>query len=349
MDKETPTTNGNVAPGISIRNGPVDKMEVDDPPKVTNGVTNGKRKSRGSIQKAYKEATSSDDDDVPISKKRKTAKVVESSDAADSSDAPLAKKAPTKKPPKVTAAQLGESDDSDMPLTKKLVKEKAAIEKKAEATAKAIRADESKSKKKRKSTKEESDSDDDIPLVKKKAPAAKATNGKATNGKATNGVKKEPESAKKAKSKVKESATPVKKGKGKAKSEDDEEAEAEEEEEYRWWEDASKDDSSIKWTTLEHNGVVFPPPYEPLPKNVKLIYDGTPVTLPPEAEEMAGFYGGMLNSTVNVENPTFNKNFFSDFKAKLEETGNATDKDGNKIKIKTFEKCDFTKIFEWFD
>jgi DNA topoisomerase I len=65
MDKEIPS-NGHLGPGISIRNGPVGEMDVDAREPATNGVSNGKRKSRGSIRKAYKEATSSDEDDVPL-------------------------------------------------------------------------------------------------------------------------------------------------------------------------------------------------------------------------------------------------------------------------------------------
>lgn len=60
------------------------------------------------------------------------------------------------------------------------------------------------------------------------------------------------------------------------------------EEDYKWWEEQDKDDT-IKWTTLEHNGVLFPPPYEALPSHVKLYYEGNPVDLPLEAEEVAGF------------------------------------------------------------
>lgn len=82
---------------------------------------------------------------------------------------------------------------------------------------------------------------------------------------------------------------------------------------------------------------------------MKLLYDGIPVSLHPEAEEIAGFYGGMLNSTHNVENPTFNKNFFEDFVAVLDKTGHGKDKDGKTVKIKKFEKCDFKPIFEHFD
>jgi DNA topoisomerase-1 len=57
----------------------------------------------------------------------------------------------------------------------------------------------------------------------------------------------------------------------------------------------------------------------------------------------------MLNSTHNVENPTFQKNFFADFKEMLDKTGHATDRDGTRVKISKFEKCDFKPIFEHVD
>ncbi|RRT77942.1 hypothetical protein B296_00021060 [Ensete ventricosum] len=40
-----------------------------------------------------------------------------------------------------------------------------------------------------------------------------------------------------------------------------------------------------KWTTLEHNGVIFPPPYKP--HGVKMLYNGQPVVLTPEQEEVS--------------------------------------------------------------
>jgi DNA topoisomerase-1 len=59
MDKQLPA-NGHVEPGISIRMGPVDDMDV--------GMVNGKRKSRGSIATtSYKERSGSEDeDDKPL-------------------------------------------------------------------------------------------------------------------------------------------------------------------------------------------------------------------------------------------------------------------------------------------
>jgi len=43
-----------------------------------------------------------------------------------------------------------------------------------------------------------------------------------------------------------------------------------------WW--------RIEWTMLEHNGVIFPPPYKP--HGVKMLYNGQPVDLTPEQEEV---------------------------------------------------------------
>lgn len=225
----------------------------------------------------------------------------------------------------------------------------------------------------KKAKKEDSDSEDEKPKAKRKS------NGVTSAKKAkTNGVKKEEVSvlenlinssafrrlwknilltaiksdsdvplakASKINGKVKAEDSSPKKGKAKAKKDDSEEAE----EVYRWWDAPKKEDDSIKWDTLQHNGVVFPPEYEPLPKNVKLLYDGTPLTLSIEAEEIAGFFGAMLNSTHNVENPTFQKNFFADFTEEVKKTGGAKDKDGNKVAIKEFSKLDFKPIFNYYD
>lgn len=249
--------------------------------------------------------------------------------------------------PKASAEQIGEDSDSDVPLTTKLVKKKESIERAAAKEAKAIRTKEKAAPKRK--TKVESDSDDDIPLAKKKAPAKKANGVKKEESDSDAPLSKRP-TAKKAQAKPAVGA--AKKGKAKVKSEAEEQQDEDadqEEDEYRWWEDTAKGDGTKKWDTLEHNGVIFPPEYEPLPKHVKLVYDGVPVSLHPEAEEIAGFYGSMLNSTHNVENPTFNKNFFEDFVAVLDKTGHGKDKDGKTVKIKKFEKCDFKPIFEHFD
>ena len=348
MDKQEPSTNGHVEPGISMAMGPFREMDIDKP--TTNGTSNSKRKASLPNGKSYEDESDSEDDDVPLQKRRKTKVASDSED----DDVPLVQK--TKKPPKATAHQIGEESDDDVPLGLKLQKEKAKIEKKAEKEAKALRKEEKTAQARRKAKQAESDDEDDVPLAKKQKPVVKKqANGTASAKK----VKKEesdddvPLSKKAPAKKVKKEAplTPAK-GKAKVKEEDktaeDEEAE-DEEEEYKWWEDPTKGDGTIKWTTLEHNGVVFPPEYEPLPKHVKMLYDGVPVTMHPDAEEIAYNFGSMLNSTHNVENPTFRKNFFGDFKEMLDRTGYAKDKDGNRVKITKFDKCDFQPIFNYVD
>ena len=309
---------------------------------------------------------------MQVKKRRTKSQIVES----DSDDAPLVKttgngKVPiAKKPPGLKETSFGDSEsDSDVPLDKKLREQKAKIEKRAEKESKALKAQEKKKSEqkttpvKSKKRPKEEDSDDE-PLVRKK----QQSNGvNASAKKQTKPVKRESDddlplaSKSSAKKSVKKeaSATPLKKDSkkdvkkeakksAKAKTAEDEEAE-EEEDEYHWWEAPDQGDGTIKWTTLEHNGVVFPPPYEPLPKNVKMKYDGVSVNLAPDAEEVAGFFGSMLNSAHNVENPTFQKNFFNDFKEVLKQTGGAADKHGNKVAIKEFAKCDFAPIFEYYN
>ena len=62
MDKANPIP-ANAAPGISIRNGPMDEMDVDGP--ELNGHTSTKRKARTSLTngKSYKEASDEDNED----------------------------------------------------------------------------------------------------------------------------------------------------------------------------------------------------------------------------------------------------------------------------------------------
>ena len=271
-----------------------------------------------------------------------------------------------KKPPKISSAALGEDDDSDTPLGAKLAKQKAVIEKRAEKEAKELRNEEKGSMTKSQKRPEKGIDEGDDQAVKKKQ-KKQQPNGSSPvasrKKRLSNNVKKEESdddvkparktpSKKQAESATKVSSTSAKKGKGKTmkleETEQDREAQ-EEEEEYNWWDDPTKGDGTTKWTTLEHAGVVFPPPYEPLPKNVQMRYDGKPVSMAIEAEEVASFFGTMLNSTLNVENPTFQKNFFQDFQDILDSTGGASDKKGDKVEIKEFSKCDFKLIFDYYE
>ena len=279
----------------------------------------------------------------------------------DSDDEPIARKSRGKLPPSYKETDIIMSSDEEEPLGEKLAKKKAAIEKQAAKEAKIIRANEAKKKStpKKSAKKEDSDSDDDLPLAR---PAKRKSTGSA---KKTNGVKKAESDSDVPIAKKAKKSTPAVKGKpsktdlkkeikketkkaGKAAKDQSEAPEDEQEEEYEWWNAPKKEDDSIKWTTLDHNGVLFPPPYVPLPSNVKLHYDGKAVNLPVDAEEVAWFFGSMLHSTHNTENEVFQKNFFTDFKDTLKASGPATDRHGNKIDIKDFAKMDFTSMHNYF-
>tara|TARA_B110000977_G_scaffold192530_1_gene266180 strand:- start:1420 stop:3342 length:1923 start_codon:yes stop_codon:yes gene_type:complete len=88
------------------------------------------------------------------------------------------------------------------------------------------------------------------------------------------------------------------------------------------------------WKTLEHNGVVFPPPYEP--HCVPLMYDGVDVKLLPHEEEVASFFA-VMKDTDYAQKEVFVKNFFDGFKKVL--------RSGPNKHITSFQKCDFTKMY----
>ena len=216
-------------------------------------------------------------------------------------------KAPSSKKPKLKKA-ASDSDD-DIPLAAKskpkpsprVRKSTTPVVKKTSVKPESLDSDDdiplARAKSKPvKRTKPESDSDEDIPLASK---------SKKPKFKQESSVKQEPNAVKKSsvKKRVKEEDLDVKP--------------EEEDEEYRWWE-AGQNDGTVKWTTLEHNGVLFPPPYEPLPKHVKMKYDGKEVSLPPEAEEVAGFFASLIE-TDHGKNPVFQQNFFNDWLQVLKE------------------------------
>ena len=66
----------------------------------------------------------------------------------------------------------------------------------------------------------------------------------------------------------------------------------------------------LKWKELRHNGVAFPPTYEP--KGLQIIIGGETVRLSPDAEEMA-YAWGKKRTTPYVQDPVFQTNFLSDF------------------------------------
>nr|CAG4651642.1 EOG090X0296 [Triops cancriformis] len=153
--------------------------------------------------------------------------------------------------------------------------------------------------------KREPDSDDDVPLAAKKS---KKTSDKADNAKGGTGTKR-----------------------GKVKKE-------EEEETWRWWEEEKHADG-VKWKTLVHKGPVFAPDYVPLPKNVKFYYNGKHMQLSEETEEVATFYGKMLDHDYTTKE-VFNTNFFKDWRKTMTSA--------ERELITDLRKCDFTEMHKYF-
>ncbi|KAH6964228.1 hypothetical protein DER45DRAFT_583205 [Fusarium avenaceum] len=337
MDQPVPEEAAKMA-GLSVRNGPlVDTMDVDEP--STNGFS--KRKSRNSITKVNYKDNESSDDGAPLAKRQKqTSRVVES----DSDDQPIAKARGKKLPPSYKETAIPESSgDDDEPLSIKLAQKKAAFEKSAEKQAKAIRAKErAKKPVPKKAVKEESD--DDVPLARSTA-TKRQSNGTAAKRK-SNGVKKEESDSD---APISKKAKPAASARKAVQAESRKASESDDEEESAWWNAPKKENDDIKWKTLEHNGVLFPPEYEPLPKHVKMLYDGQPVNLSIEVEEVATFWVAMMTSgsTHHLDNPVFRKNFFTDFKEYCDKYG-VTDPQGKKVTIKSLDKCDFSKMCDYW-
>jgi DNA topoisomerase-1 len=125
----------------------------------------------------------------------------------------------------------------------------------------------------------------------------------------------------------------------------------------RWWEKADRQKSGRKWKTLRHNGVLFPEPYEPLPKQARIKFRGKSVKLDATntnnkfnitAEEAAMFFAMKLeqdrrlkekraDSHGAMEDATFKKNFWKDWKVIL----------GKGHKITSLTEVDFGPMIEF--
>ncbi|CAH1270849.1 TOP1 [Branchiostoma lanceolatum] len=195
--------------------------------------------------------------------------------------------------------------DDDVPLAMRAQGEKRAHESDSDDEPLAARAEKKKIKKEKPSAeavarkrKAESDDDDDKPIAK---PKPKKKKGKE------------------------EKAAPEK-GKKKAKKE--------EVEVWKWWEEGPREEG-VKWRTLEHKGPVFAPAYEPLPDDVQFLYDGKVMKLSEEAEEVAGFFGRMLDHDYSTKD-VFRKNFFHDWRKVMTP-------EERKV-ITNLDKCDFRQM-----
>jgi len=107
---------------------------------------------------------------------------------------------------------------------------------------------------------------------------------------------------------------------------------------WKWWEEEPHPDG-IKWKQLSHPGPFFPEAYEPLPSSIKFYYDGEVMGLSEETEEVATFYGRMIDHDY-CQKAMFNDNFFQDWQKVMTAEERA--------KIKDLKKCNFKEIDAYF-
>ena len=109
---------------------------------------------------------------------------------------------------------------------------------------------------------------------------------------------------------------------------------------WKWWEQEENPlPDGHNWKFMEHQGPIFAPPYEPLPSHINLKYDGAPVDLSEEAEEVMTFYAKMLDHDY-TQKEKFNKNFMEDWRSVMTHD--------EKCLIKKLSKCDFNQVAEYF-
>ncbi|CAO3612677.1 unnamed protein product [Mucor hiemalis] len=217
---------------------------------------------------------SDSEDDIPLIKRQPQKRVYEKPLTQRGSNNSSPRQPVRKSPPKNAANDSdSSSSEDDIPLAQRNLPPKPTIKH------------------------ESSDSEDDVPLAQKQN--------------APKPVKAEPmdvDSLSRKRALTPSNSTPVKREKKVKKELDDPDL-------YKWWEEEQlpqemDTDDSIKWTQLQHNGVLFPPAY--VPHGVRMNYNGKPVTLSPEAEEVASFFAALLE-TDHGANPVFQKNFFNNW------------------------------------
>ncbi|KAL1529831.1 hypothetical protein AB1Y20_000763 [Prymnesium parvum] len=261
---------------------------------------------------------SSSDDDTPLAMK-KTSEALKRKDSPVKSSSPAAKK--IKPEPRASQAE-----------TKGKVKEETKVKVGANAKPSTEPKVESKPKKEQKAKKsavpsdsdedeEEDDDDDDDSDGSYNEKPSKKSSGKA---KATS------KPAPKAMAKQKRD------GEQHGSNGNDHAAQHGSSSNAAWWEDDEVQwkRGEKKWTTLEHNGVLFPPLYEPHGKTFK--YAREKVELTPAQEEVATMFAAMI-STDYAKKEVFRRNFMESWKPLLKTTGLHK-------KITDLSKCDFSAI-----
>ena len=104
----------------------------------------------------------------------------------------------------------------------------------------------------------------------------------------------------------------------------------------KWWEQPIEEDGEeedLRWKSLEHNGVLFPPAYQP--HKIKIKNKNEEIELTPEQEEIATFWAQLLDNDLSKKDIAI-KNFSNDFKKVLPD----------KYKNSSLSDFDFTKIKE---
>lgn len=187
----------------------------------------------------------------------------------------------------------------------------------------------------------EPDSDDETPLVARKK--IKTEKSKKKKRAKTYDSESESDGASR-KKKAKLKPTPATKGAKKAPVESPvkggrkKKKEEEEVEVWKWWEEKKVDDGT-KWKFLEHQGPLFAPPYERLPKHVHFQYDGKKMELSDDAEEIAGFYARLLDHEYTSK-VAFNTNFFKDWQKSMTKSERSV--------IQDLRKCNFKVMQSYF-
>jgi DNA topoisomerase-1 len=101
---------------------------------------------------------------------------------------------------------------------------------------------------------------------------------------------------------------------------------------HKWWdEEVDGEENEIRWTSLEHNGVVFAPRYEP--HGIPIKYKGEDFYLTPIQEEIATFWAQLLDNDLSKKDIT-RRNFTKEFRQVLNR---------NDVNLEDF---DFTPIYE---
>lgn len=199
-------------------------------------------------------AESSSDDDTPLASspmkpngKPKVKPESSGTDPRDDGDMHSKRRMSNGKPPRKKIKDEDDDDDDEKPimLAKSTVASKRRLQAKSESDAEEVPLP--KKAPRRKKVKEEEDNSSETEVPKKKKRMTKGKTEETNNQSPT-------------------------KAKGKKKKDEEEE----EEEVFKWWENEAdpNGDGTVKWQTLEHSGVIFPPPYEPLPSDVKMKYKG---------------------------------------------------------------------------